>query len=793
VPFGFNRLGVAAGATGAVVAGGFGYLLRRPLPQLDGELRLKGLNAPVEIIRDRWGVPHISARESLDAFFAQGYCHAQDRLWQMELARRIATGRLAEVFGQEALDVDRFMRRLGLHRAGQKDWETADAALRDILRAYAAGVNACLDGMLGSGLLKLPIEFVLARFQPEPWEPLDTLAYARFFAFTLSPNWESELVRSRLIARLGYAGAAALEPDVWQPDSDALPRLEDWGPAEMPEAGELPPLSLSAGPGASNAWVVAGARSSTGKPLLANDPHLFARLPGVFYEAHLAAGGELNVAGATAPGTPGVLIGHNRHIAWGVTASMADVADLFVERIDPGDSRRTEFAGHWESGTLVREVIGVKGSAHPWVEEVLISRRHGPLLTPTPSLADEHRPLALRSMVLEAPSAAAALLDINRARSWDEFRAAASRWGTPAMNMLYADTEGNIGYQMVGRVPVRERGEGLVPSPGWSDQYEWRGSVSFEDLPRAFNPPDGLWANANHDVGKHSAQFFTREFVDPARYRRIRQVLESKDHHSAVDFGALQADEVSLPARELARLLVECLRPAGRLERRALDELRGWDGRIGADSAAASIYEVFRNELIRARHGEALDDLLPAVLGVGPHPLLAAVNSHYFLQTQRVLEFVRSSPEDPTVQRAFRSTCGFLVRRLGPSVSAWHWGRLHPLRLEHALSMRKPLGVLFDVPSFPWSGDLETVRAGGYLPGKLAAGGPISAYRLIADCGDWDNSLSCIPGGQSGHRGSPHYADQVDAWRRVAYHPLSFTRPAIARVQRHSLRLTPDV
>jgi penicillin G amidase len=345
---------------------------------------------------------------------------------------------------------------------------------------------------------------------------------------------------------------------------------------------------------------------------------------------------------------------------------------------------------------------------------------------------------------------------------------------------------------MVGRVPVRERGEGLVPSPGWSAQYEWRGSVSFEELPRAFNPPDGLWANANHDVGKHSAHFFSREFIDPARYRRIRQVLESKDHHSAVDFGALQADEVSLPARELASLLVSCLEPAGRLERRALDELRGWDGRIDADSAAASIYEVFRNELIRARHGEALDDLLPAVLGVGPHPLLAAVNSHYFLQTQRVLEFVRSSPDDPAVHGAFRSTCGFLARRLGPRVSAWHWGRLHPLRLEHALSVRKPLGVLFDVPSFPWSGDLETVRAGGYLPGKLAAGGPISAYRLIADCGDWDSSLSCIPGGQSGHRGSPHYADQVEAWRRVAYHPLSFTRPAIARVQRHALKLIPE-
>jgi penicillin G amidase len=788
--FGLNRVGVAAGATGAVAAGAFSYLLRRPLPPLDGELRVAGLSGAVEIVRDRWGIPHISARDPLDAFFGQGFCHAQDRLWQMEVARRVASGRLAEVFGKDALDIDRFLRRLGLHRAAQRDLETATASLRDTLRAYAAGINACLDGLMTSG--KLPVEFGLARFTPERWEPLDTLTYARYFAFSLSPNWESELIRSRLIARLGYAAAASLEPDVWHPDTDALPRLEDWGPPEMPEPGELPPIAIAGGPGASNAWVVSGARSSTGKPLLANDPHLFPRLPSVFYEVHLAAGGELNVAGASAPGAPGVLIGHNRHIAWGITASMADVGDLYVERIDPGDSRRTEFAGHWETGSLIREVIGVKGRAKPWIEDVLVTRRHGPLLTPTPSLADEHRPLALRSMVLEAPSAAAALLDINRATSWDEFRAAASRWGTPAMNILYADVEGNIGYQMVGHVPVRDRGEGLVPSPGWSGQYEWRGPLEFEDLPRAFNPPDGLWANANHDVGKRSPHFFAREFIDPSRYRRIRQVLEGKQRHSAVDFGALQADEVSLPARRLASLLVEHLAPAGRIERRALDELRGWDGRVGADSAAASIYEVFRNELVRARHGEAVGDLLSALLGVGPHPVLGAASSHYFLQTGRVVDFVEAAPTDPVVRAAFRATVEWLTRRLGPNVATWHWGRLHQLRLEHALSIRKPLGMLFDVPSFAWGGDLETVRAGGNLPGKLTAGGPISAYRFIADCSDWDNSLSCIPGGQSGHRGSPHYADQVDPWRRVAYHPLSFTRPAIARVQRHTLRLIPE-
>jgi penicillin amidase len=269
-------------------------------------------------------------------------------------------------------------------------------------------------------------------------------------------------------------------------------------------------------------------------------------------------------------------------------------------------------------------------------------------------------------------------------------------------------------------------------------------------------------------------------------------VLESKPRHSAVDFGALQADEVSLPARRVAAALVEHVSARGRVERRALEELRRWDGRINADSSAASIYEVFRNELVRARHGGLVGDMLPALLGVGVHPLLASVNSHYFLETLRVAAFVEASPGDPAVDRAFHASIAWLVRKLGSNVGSWHWGRLHQLRLEHALSLRKPLGLLFDVPAFGWGGDLETVRAGGSWPATFNAAGPISAYRFIADCGDWDSSLACIPGGQSGHRGSPHYADQVDAWRRVAYHPLSFTRPAIARVQRHTLRLVPD-
>lgn len=782
-------LGLVAGAAGATGLAAAEYLLRRPLPQTRGQLVVAGLQRSVEIARDRWGVPHIRAETQVDAFFGQGFCHGQDRLWQMDVSRRVARGQLAEVFGPDALLLDQFSRRYGLARAAQREWDGLGTDERDVLLAYTAGVNAAIAR--SNSRVGLPIEYRLLRFKPREWEPLDSLAFGRFFAATQSPNWESELVRSRLIARLGYAATALLEGALWDPESGAVPHLADWGASQ---GGSTGASGIPGGIVASNAWAVAPRRSTTGNALLANDPHVHPSLPAAFYEAHLIGGGELNVVGATIPGTPGVIIGHNRYIAWGVTASMADVQDLYVERVDPTHPHRTEYSGRWEPGTVLRESIRVRGQSKPHVEEVFVTARHGPTITPTPLLPDEHRTMALRSVVLEAPEQLRPLLLLNRATDWESFREAARVWRTPSLTLIYADAQGNVGRQTVGSVPVRARGEGLVPSPGWTGRHEWTGQVAFDDLPHAYNPATGYVATANQEPD--DAPFLGREFPSQARYRRITQVLESRARHSAVDFGALQSDVLNVQGKAVADLLARHLATRDPLEVRALHELRRWDGRTVAASVGATIYDAFRRHLARTIAGGDPEDVADVLQGRGLHPVFAPLTSFYHRQSDLTLawltRWVEEGADGQAVPEAFSRAVQELRQKLGGDVSRWQWRRVHVLTLRHVLSARRPLGKVFDLGPFPIPGDGDTVRASGSRPGERDASGLTAGYRLIVDCGDWDASVACLLGGQSGHRASPHYGDQVSLWLRVSYHPLPFTRPAVDRFTQHTLTLTPE-
>jgi len=775
-------------ATGALA---YAYL-RRGVPPRRGTLRLDGLNDTVEVIRDRWGVPHVFAQSERDALFAQGYVQAQDRLWHMELARRLASGRLAEVFGPLALDADRLLRRVGLHRAARAEVSRAGSEELSRLEAHAAGVNAFLRNV-GR---RLPPEFLILRFRPEPWTPADSLAIGKYVAFMLSGNWDTEIVRSWVIERLGPELTAQLEPLYPAGRPVIVPPGTESSASGLPLLDELRKVEELAGArgGGSNNWVVDGSRSTTGKPLLANDPHLPLQMPSIWYEVHLS-GGDLNVAGASLPGVPGVVIGHNQRVAWGITAAMTDGDDLFLERVNPDNPRQYEYKGIWVDGDLLREEIQVRGQA-PLVEEVLVTR-HGPVIGP--AVPGESRVLALRSTATEPSRQVQASSALNLARDWREFRDALRMWMAPPLNLVYADVDGNIGYQMAGLVPKRAKGYGLVPSPGWTGEYDWSGFIPFDELPSVANPDSHYVVTANNRIVDDDYPYFlSAEYIDGYRAQRIVQLLGAKEKHSADDFRAIQTDVYSIPARELADHML-ALQPANEDARRALNFLRVWDGRLAADSVAATIVEAFYLNLLRRTLGEKLGPLTDYFLGKEVHP--AIPDATYFVRCASwLLRLVREQPTGWFAGQAWREVMEQsladaiegLRTELGDDMSRWTWGRIHFAPFEHVLGRVGALRPIFNRGPVPVGGDMNTVAQASYLGARpWAVHSYTVSYRQIIDLSDFNRSLAILPGGQSGHPASRHYADMIAAWARGDYHPLPFDRAEVERHAEGRLTLTP--
>ena len=536
---------------GPIVQAALRWLSRRRLPQTAGTLRLPGLEAAVEVVRDRWGVPHIYAESTHDLMVAQGFVHAQDRLWQMDFQRRLVAGRLAEVLGAVAAPVDRWFRTIGMRRVAEQEVSLIDAGVRADLEAYAAGVSS----RIARG--RLPVEFTLLRYRPEPWTVADTLSWIKMMSWDLSVNWETELLRARLIARLGPERAAELEPEYFACWPRVVPPGVEYsaiGSAALRRAGAARPL---AGPSAreglgSNNWALAGSRTTTGAPILANDMHLQMGMPCIWYENHLA-GGDLDVTGVTFPGIPGVISGHNGHVAWGFTNGFPDVQDLYVERLRRTDDGRVqyEYRGEWLDAQVVREEIRVKGGGTV-VEQVVITR-HGPIINGlAPDLAGE-QPLALRWTSLEPDRMVEGLHGMSRAKNCLEFREALRDWTAPVQNTVYADTEGNIAYSFPGKVPIRARGDGRVPVPGWTGEYEWTGYIPYEELPHLYNPPQGYIATANNRVVDEAYPYHIGlEHCTGDRAQRIVELIEARDK---VDLSSISS------TMRCARSPMQCSRP----------------------------------------------------------------------------------------------------------------------------------------------------------------------------------------------------------------------------------------
>ncbi|MET0554773.1 MAG: penicillin acylase family protein [Vicinamibacteria bacterium] len=760
---------VAAGLLAVTAAGGsYWRWSRAALPVVDGRQPLPGLAGDVTVRRDAYGVPHIRASSVPDLMRAQGYVTAQDRLWQMDVLRRRALGELAEAFGEGLLPADREMRTLGLNRAAREAERLLPPDVAEAMDAYAAGVDAYIQAH------PLPLEFRLLRYRPRPWTRVDTLAVGKLLARDLAGGWEQEVYRALYSDRLPADVQAVLYPTRF-PDDRIL--FGHDGPAP-PGAGE----ETARG---SNNWVVSGAHTASGKPLLANDPHLGLGVPSIWAAVHLQAP-DFDVAGVTLPGAPGVVIGRNRHIAWGCTNVHDDAVDLYAEERDPARPDFFRAGGGWERATVVDEVIRVRtsalGSGLRDVRHPVTITRHGPLV-------EIHGRLwALRWPGIERSLELTAFLRLDRARNWDEFKGALETYPGPSQNFAYADVEGHIGWYSAGHLPIRASGDGSRPYPGATEEGTWSGFVPFGELPHVVDPPSGRIVTANNRlVGTDYPYVVTRGGIAPWRASAIWDGLEAREGWTADAFAALQSERLSKPHRELA----DALRAAAR--RHAGDagwdavarDLGAWDGRLEAGSReAALVTAAFRALGERA--------ILPRVAGLPNADRLARrVAAVQVLVRERPASFLPKGDADwdATLLAAWQEGERRLTAQLGADRAQWRYGRTNVMAVRHLLSRAVPgIGALLDPAPREMGSAMPSPNVLQVLPDGQVEG---PSMRFIANLADPDDTRLTNFMGQSGHPASPHYGDQLEPWVRVEPIKLPMSEEAVARATVHTLTLTP--
>jgi penicillin amidase len=777
-----------------VLVAGF-FWLRTSLPKTDGEVAVNGLGRSVEIIRDANGVPHIFAANDQDATFALGYVHAQDRLLQMELMRRFGAGRLSEIVGASALRIDRMARTLGMYRRSQMSLKHLKPETRAGLEAYAAGVNAYLATHRGA----LPLEFQLLGIAPEPWKPADSLVWGRIMATSLATNWRSELLRAYMAQRIGPKTIA----DLWPPDPADAPITIAGDAGRRTERFKGLPLGpiLAAIPeafkgGASNAWAVSGRHTKTGKPILANDPHLRIGTPILWYLVHIETPKGRRV-GATTPGVPTVLLGHNGHIAWGFTNTYADTDDVFIETIDPSNPARYLTPQGPRPFLVRRETIKVK-SAKP-VTITVRETRHGPVLDGIigkgwRSAIPKGRVLALSAPWLrEDDTTADALLALGHARNWSQFKTALRRWTAPPQNITYADVSGNIGLFTPGLIPIRRSGQGYMPADGATGKNDWLGFIPFDELPQTLNPAAGRVVNANNRLtGPGYKYFLSREWGDHFRAARIAKLLAQTAKHDAASMARIQADHFSRMSGEILPLLLK-VKATSLRGRSAIARLRRWNRQMDRSRPEPLIFMAWLREMNRALYADELGKLFDGYWGARPK-----VVRHMLTKATRWCDVVGTPAKESCESRmthALDRALGDLQTRYGADVAGWRWGRAHFADFRHPVFSFIP--VLRDVASLriPSNGDGYTVnKASPVFRNKRS---PFSqrhgpGFRAIYDLADLERSRFVISTGQSGNPFSRHYGDFLRRWRDIRYVRIATKRAALRETASGILTLRPD-
>jgi penicillin G amidase len=778
---GVARAGLLAGAAGTglaavTTAATWHWLARRPLPKQKGTIELQDLEARVRVRRDRWGVPHIEADHRDDLYFAQGFCHGQDRLWQMDFYRRVVRGRVAEMAGPDGLPVDRLLRTLGIRRVAEREEAALDPELRRRLERFCAGVNAAAAKAPAP-----PFEMQLLRLEFEPWRPVDILSLGKLLAFGLSTNWERELLRADMLRALGPELTARLDPTY--PADNPVVTQEAWSGDGLAIVEQIDAvrrtMGLAAEASGSNNWAVTGELSATGSPLIAGDPHLPPSMPGIWYQVSLRHGDRF-VRGASMPGMPGVYMGQNNDVCWTFTNVMADVQDLYVERVD-GDTYL--FEDEWRPLEVVREEIAVKGRSEPVALDVRITH-HGPIVNEALG-ADEAEPLALAWQTLSEPTAFAGMFELLDIDSGPDLVRKLEGHTSPASNLIWADRHGSIGYKLIGRLPRRPGGCPDLPKPGWTGEFEWEGTVPYDELPEVVDPESGFLVTANNRiVGDDYPHHITSEWLDGFRARRIEQLLAESDEHDIAGFEAMQSDDLSLPGLEAARRLGR-LAPRGQRERAAIERLRSWDGRLDPGSIAGTIYQAFLLRLAREVARCAIGDrdlserwLDRADNGFTPHITSPwRWHSHLMGLWEEADEELIGRPWDELALEALAGALDDLTDRFGPDPEAWRWGHVHEMEFPHPLGDANPLLRKLLNRRLRAGGAQETVSQIAYDPNDPYRAVWAPSWRMVADPTDPDRSRWQMFTGQSGHPASPHYDDLQPDWLEGRTQPMGGEGP----------------
>jgi penicillin amidase len=765
----------------------------RRLPKIDGNVYVSGLKEEVKVIRDRWGVPHIYAANGDDALFAQGYVHAQDRLWQMELNRRVARGKLSEFIGKDGLDTDRVCKTMGYERVAKKDWELFGPEEHRIIFSYCAGINAFIKDNKDN----LPVEFSLLGIVPEMWEPIDVLSFSRLLIALLSWGWYDEIIRAKIIESVGEEAAAEL-------DNTYTPHH----PFTLPEGIEFNMLDLESkfsamkGPympqlSGSNAWTVHGSKTVTGKPFLCNDPHLTLRNPNIWYMVHLHCP-EFHVSGVSAPSLPMVLIGHNEKIGWGITLSFTDIEDVYVEKFTDDTCSSYVYKNELLSTEVIDEKIYVKGEADPYIERVL-QTIHGPVISDITGY--KRQKLALCSQALKPSKAVYGWFKLNESKSWNDFVDGVKEITAPGLNIVYADVEGNIGYYNSGKVPVKTKETASLPMPGWTGENDWKDFVPFEEMPHALNPKKGYIITCNNKIEPDDYPHFLGDiYMNGYRAKRLEQMFSAKSKFAPGDFTDMQMDFTCLPGLQFGSLYKDLHFEDPELQQFA-NTLISWDGILDAERYEGSIYKVTKLMVVRKLYESAITDrkLIDELLGRGFNSFYGPVNAFLGHNTVTLLRVInnpqswwleKAGGKDKLLREGLKNAIQWLKLNYGNKKEKWKWGRLHAIVFSHALGVKKPLDKVFNIGPFPIGGDTDTPHQTCILSAE-GYGGELSApsYRQTIDFSNFDKSTMIMPLGQSGNMASPYYKNQLKDWFEGHSIPMCWSKYQVEEHKAHEMYL----